>query len=198
MRKADDLIQRFLDSIGQTEGSVYVGLFRSWQSIVGERIAAHAQPVDLRGHSLVVEADHPGWVQMVMMNRNRIIKELNRRFPELTITGLAVRVVDRPGAARPGKDRPVTAASAPEAGDPGEGRQADGSHHGRSAAGPAEPANDTSAPPDPPPPSRDETEALERIEDDELRDALARLRGDLEAKTDGTDEREEGDERDEA
>ena len=98
MRKADDLIQRFLDSIGQTEeGSLYVGLFRSWQPIVGERIAAHAQPVDVRGHSLVVEADHPGWVQMVMMQRSRIIGELSRRFPQLEITGLTVRVADRPG-----------------------------------------------------------------------------------------------------
>lgn len=169
MRKADDLIQRFLDSIGQSEGAVYVGLFRSWQSIVGERIAAHAQPVDLRGHSLVVEADHPGWVQMVMMNRNRIITELNRRFPELTITGLAVRVVDRPGAPRPGRDRPDSDGSASEAGDPGVSRQANASSS--SADDPS-----TSVPT---PPSRDDTEALDRIADDELRDALARLRNDL-------------------
>jgi hypothetical protein len=163
VRKADDLIQRFLDSIGQTEGSVYVGLFRSWRSIVGERIDAHAQPVDIRGHSLVVEADHPGWVQMVMMSRSRIINELNRRFPELTITGLTVRVVDQPGF---GVRAPATASD-------------DGRAGGDESIRPVRSAEpDTESPP-PPPPSRDEKQALERIEDEELRDALARLRKDL-------------------
>jgi hypothetical protein len=32
-----------------------------------------------------------------MRTRSRITNELNRRFPELTITGLTVRVVDEPG-----------------------------------------------------------------------------------------------------
>lgn len=171
MRKADDLIQRFLDSIGQTEeGSLYVGLFRSWQPIVGERIAAHAQPVDVRGHSLVVEADHPGWVQMVMMQRSRIIGELSRRFPQLEITGLTVRVADRPGRSHAGG----TGHDRGSDDDPG----ARGDH---AAVGRPAPAADSSPPDEPPPtpPSRDEAEALERIDDDDLRDTLARLREDL-------------------
>lgn len=163
MRKAEDLIQRFLDTIGQSEGSVYVGLFRSWQPIVGERISAHAQPVDVRGHTLIVEADHPGWVQMVMMKRSRIIGELGRRYPELGITGLAVRVVEKPGAPRPGTDRPTPPAT-------GSG----------STPSPRASAINPEAPDEPPtPPTRDENEALERIEDDDLRDVLSRLRRDL-------------------
>lgn len=173
MRKADDLIQRFLDSIGQTEeGSLYVGLFRSWQPIVGERIAAHAQPVDVRGHSLVVEADHPGWVQMVMMQRSRIIGELSRRFPQLEITGLTVRVADRPGQSR--------------AGGPGADRGSDAEHPGPRTAAPSSAAGGPASPPHdgppPTPPSRDEKEALERIDDEDLRDTLARLRQDLDEK----------------
>jgi len=167
VRRADDLVQRFLDSVGQSEGSAYVGLFRSWQAIVGERIAAHAQPVDVKGHSLVVEADHPGWVQMVMMRRRRIIGELERRFPQLGITGLAVRVVDRPGASRPGRARPD-----------GSIRSARSDDASRRDVDPS----DTPAVPEPP--SRDETEALDRIEDDDLRDALARLRVDLDDRGD--------------
>lgn len=165
MRKADDLIQRFLDTIGQTEGSAYVSLFRSWQPIVGERIAAHSQPVDVRGRTLIVEADHPGWVQMVIMRRAHVVGELKRRFPELGITGIAVRVVDRPGAS------PVAPAT----------RTAPASEGGTPATPPATSGADDPAAstPPPPPPSRDETEALERIEDEDLRDTLARLRDDL-------------------
>lgn len=168
MRKADELIQRFLDSVGQSEeGSLYVGLFRSWEPIVGERIAAHAQPVDVRGHSLVVEADHPGWVQMVMMQRSRIIGELSRRFPQLEITGLTVRVADRPGRSGDG------AASGP--------RETTRAPHEGSPRGVPPHETVPEAPP-PPPPSRDEAQALERIDDDDLRDALARLRQDLDEK----------------
>ncbi|MFW6312745.1 MAG: DUF721 domain-containing protein [Spirochaetota bacterium] len=173
MRKADDLIQRFLDTIGQSEGSVYVGLFRSWQPIVGERIAAHAQPVDVRGHSLIVEADHPGWVQMVMMKRSRIIGELRRRYPELGITGLAVRVVEKPGAPRPGTDRPTPpgSGSSPAPGPRASAINPETRDSGHGA---------TEQPEEPPqPPTRDENEALERIEDADLRDVLSRLRRDL-------------------
>ena len=173
MRKAEDLIQRFLDTIGQSEGSVYVGLFRNWQPIVGERIAAHAQPVDVRGHTLIVEADHPGWVQMVMMKRSRIIGELGRRYPELGITGIAVRVVEKPGAPRPGTDRPTPPASGSRP-TPSPGASAINPPAHDPTPGPAGQPDEP-----PPPPTRDENEALERIEDDDLRDTLARLRRDL-------------------
>lgn len=154
MRRADDLIQRFLDSVGQSEdGARYVGLFRSWQPIVGERIAAHSQPVDVRGHSLVVEADHPGWVQMVMMKRTTIVREINRRYPELSITGLTVRVVDQPGSNSSRDEAP--------------------------AAGGGEPVSSTDSPAASEPPSRDEEEAIEKIDDEDLRDTLSRLRRDL-------------------
>jgi hypothetical protein len=147
LRKAEDLVQRFLDSIGHSDGSTYVSLFGSWTPIVGERLSAHSQPVDLRGHTLIVEADHPGWVQMVMMRRGRIIGELSRRFPELGITGLAVRVADRPGREPADREHPEHV-----------------------------PPRSTAPPP---PPSRDDAEALERISDNDLREALERLRNDL-------------------
>lgn len=154
MRRVDELIQRFLDSVGQSEeGSQYVGLFRSWQPIVGERIAAHAQPVDVRGHSLIVEADHPGWVQMVMMKRSQIIREIGRRYPQLSITGLTVRVVDQPGAHR---------------------------DHGSAQSAADDARAERDVPPErQDPPSADEEEALDRIPDDDLRSTLARLRNDL-------------------
>lgn len=173
MRKADDLIQRFLDSIGQTEGSVYVELFRGWRAVVGEHLAAHAQPVDIRGHSLVIEADHPGWSQMVMMRRDRIMRELGRRFPELGITGLMVRVVDVPGRSR-NEPRDATSSQNPSPAPPHRGagaspNTADTPVRDHRSASPAAS-------------SRDEHESLERIADDELRSLLGRLREDLDER----------------
>ena len=150
MRKVDDLLQQFLDRIGQSDGAPYVGLFRGWREIVGDRIADHTEPVDIRGSALIVEADHPGWVQMVMMSQARILRQLKRRYPQLGITGMHIRVAGDRAAA-------------------GAGTGAGGSQEEASAA-PVVP---------PPPPSADETEALERIDDSDLRDGLERLRQSL-------------------
>ncbi|MFP4376968.1 MAG: DUF721 domain-containing protein, partial [Spirochaetales bacterium] len=92
MRKADELIQRFLDTVGQQDGAVYVKLFQAWREVAGERLADHATPIDIRGTSLVVETDHPGWSQMIIMQRRRILSELNRRFPQLKLAGVTVHL----------------------------------------------------------------------------------------------------------
>ena len=152
MRKAEDLIQNFLDSVGQSEGAKYTTLFRSWSDIVGEHIAAHSAPVDVRGTSLVIETDHPGWTQMIMMKRSTILAQVKRRVPEITLTGISVRV--RSPATEPNRE-------------PGE-----------------TPPVDFPPPPPPPPPSADEKQALERIEDEDMRDTLRKLREDLGRKGD--------------
>ena len=112
-RRAGDILKSLMDRIGATEGSAYVELFSSWREIVGERLADHSEPIDVRGTALVVQADHPGWVQMVMMKRRRIIAEVSRRYPTIPITGLHVRVrgdgagepaIGEPGAGEPSSD----------------------------------------------------------------------------------------------
>ena len=168
LRKADELVQRFLDSIGQSGGSEYVELFRSWQGVIGEHLAAHSRPVDVRGRHLVIEADHPGWVQLVMLARGRILRELGRRFPDLGLTGIMVRNAAATPADGPGSATPSGAsAAAPPAG------------RGETPGLRAKPAADPQPEAPPRPPSRDDLEALERIPDDDLRAALARLRGEL-------------------
>lgn len=147
MRKADELIEKFLDSLGNKGGSVYVDLFKSWNQIAGDRLAAHAQPVDVNGKSLVVQTDHPGWSQMVIMNRSRILKQLARRFPELGLTGITVHLASDLHSAE--------------------------SHDTADTPLPVENA------PAPRPPSADETEALEKIADAELRSVLGRLRDEI-------------------
>jgi len=157
MRKIDELLDRFLDRIGQSEGAPYVGMFRGWREIVGDRIADHAEPVDIRSHALVVEADHPGWVQMVMMERQRILSQIGRKFPELSITALHVRVTgDR--AQKLGEQATPDAQPAEESGE---------------------------IPVAPVKPSADESEALERIGDDDLRSTLEHLRNTLGSSSPG-------------
>jgi predicted nucleic acid-binding Zn ribbon protein len=152
MRSAEELIQRYLDSIGSEEGKAYVALFSAWTEIIGQRISDHAQPADVRGRTLVIEADHPGWIQMVLMEKERIVKELKRRFPELGISGISVR----------------TAMSATGPGSPERNRRAQ-----------ADESNADMQNADEKTPSKDDKEALKRIEDPEMRAALERLRKEI-------------------
>jgi hypothetical protein len=151
LRRADELIEKFLDSIGGANGSVYVDLFKSWRKVAGDRIADHARPIDIKGSSLVVETDHPGWSQMVIMNRSRILTQLSRQFPDLNLTGIIVHLAS---------DLRKNTQQAP-----------------------AE-LREKTPPPPPRPPSASEKEALEKIEDSELRGVLDRLRDEI-AQNDG-------------
>ena len=59
---------------------------------IGERLAGNTRVIDLKNGVLLVEADHPGWIQYLRMYQKFIIKGLNMNLPDLKITSLAFRV----------------------------------------------------------------------------------------------------------
>lgn len=59
---------------------------------IGERLAGNTRVVDLKKGILLVEADHPGWIQYLRMYQNFIIKGLNMEVPELKIKNLAFKM----------------------------------------------------------------------------------------------------------
>jgi len=65
--------------------------FGSWERAAGERLSAHSRPVDVRNGIVIVEADHPGWVQLLQLDQKRILDAIKRTFPELGISGIAFK-----------------------------------------------------------------------------------------------------------
>jgi hypothetical protein len=59
---------------------------------LGERLAGNTRVVDLKNGVLLVESDHPGWIQYLRMYQKFILKGLQMNSPELKITNLAFRV----------------------------------------------------------------------------------------------------------
>ena len=59
---------------------------------LGERLAGNTRVVDLKNGVLLVESDHPGWIQYLRMYQKFILKGLQMNLPELKITNLAYRV----------------------------------------------------------------------------------------------------------
>ena len=59
---------------------------------LGERLASNTRVLDLKNGVLIIESDHPGWIQYLKFYQNFIIKGLKMENPELKITSLAFRL----------------------------------------------------------------------------------------------------------
>jgi hypothetical protein len=96
MKRAGELLASFFDR--QTFGAArdYSDLFSSWPSIAGETLAAHSRIRELERSVLLVEADHPGWIQILQTVEKNLLDTLRRRFPDRHITGISFRLSREP------------------------------------------------------------------------------------------------------
>lgn len=93
-RSAGELIARFVDAIGARDEKGVVPFVQAWPQIVGPDLAAHSRVLDVRNKAVVVGLDHPGWLQKMHMNQDRIVAAVQRRFPTLEIRYLQLTVVE--------------------------------------------------------------------------------------------------------
>ena len=73
-------------------------LFNSWKKIItgilnfGQNLYEHTSIVDIKNGILLLETDHPGWIQILQMNSSFIIRGLKMYAPELKISSLSYRL----------------------------------------------------------------------------------------------------------
>jgi hypothetical protein len=106
MRKAGEILSAFFDErfgggVLEKAGK-YAKLFSSWSSIIEEvdknkrkrisAVADHSRIVELERYILLIEADHPGWIQILQTKQNELLTVTQKRFPELTIRGIAFKL----------------------------------------------------------------------------------------------------------
>jgi predicted nucleic acid-binding Zn ribbon protein len=60
-RPVRESLDRVAGTMAAPRASVLAAVFTHWDDIVGPSVAAHAQPVSLRGQVLVIGTDQPGW-----------------------------------------------------------------------------------------------------------------------------------------
>lgn len=111
-RKASELIRTILSPDVAAKAGSWSRFFGSWERAAGDRLSAHSRPVDVRNGIVIVEADHPGWVQLLQLDQKRILDAIKRSFPELDITGIAFKTA---------KDRSVYLPSDRNTGSKGSG-----------------------------------------------------------------------------
>lgn len=93
-KKASDILTRFFDEKLQNEISQFQSFRSSWKQLVGERMADHSKPLSVVRHTLVVAADHSGWIQLLQMQQERILERIAKAYPELKITSLAFTILN--------------------------------------------------------------------------------------------------------
>jgi hypothetical protein len=131
MKKAGDIISALLSEKFGPEfmdtARVTSGLFSSWIQVVTEvwpqsgqdnpdnpgfedtpAVAVHSRIRELERGILLIEADHPGWIQILQTKQIRLLSVVRRRYPELNIRGIAFRLSREPFSFTDA-DTPVTA-----------------------------------------------------------------------------------------
>jgi len=135
MRKASDILRTFLDRATADNAQLYHSFFKGWERIAGEQIAAHSAVTDVHNGTVVIEVDHPGWIQLIQLQQDRILRELRRGYPQLAIRGLRMQLArqemptERTAGSERVRDRPEpereTSAEVPPAGNTEERRKPD-------------------------------------------------------------------------
>lgn len=119
VKDISSLLSAFFDADKIRKGGKYADFFRSWNQIVGERLAAHSRVSELENGLLIIEAEHPGWIQLLQLRQAEILETVARRFPELDLRGILFRLASgakespekvepRPGPFGPGGSEPQT------------------------------------------------------------------------------------------
>ncbi len=95
MRQVGDILKNYFSDKELKRGNQYHRLFNSWEDIVGSQLAAHTGIQDITNGSLLIEVDHPGWMQRMQMKERLLLKRIQERFPELEISSISLRLNDQ-------------------------------------------------------------------------------------------------------
>ncbi|NLC71162.1 MAG: DUF721 domain-containing protein [Desulfuromonadaceae bacterium] len=84
-RPVAEVVDRVLDRCGLQKRRFLFGIFASWEEIVGSRLAAHCEPLRLRGGVLEVRVDQAVWMQHLQLQKVKILEAVNRHMGEQMI-----------------------------------------------------------------------------------------------------------------
>jgi len=107
MKKASEIISTlFKEHFGDEfmeNAKLTSGLFSSWAQLVAEvwqipfneelpAIVSHSRIRELERGVLLIEADHPGWIQILQTKQEELLFAVQRKFPELEIRAITIKL----------------------------------------------------------------------------------------------------------
>jgi hypothetical protein len=101
MKRAGEVLSALFDERFMKKAGEYSALFSCWKDLMEKNgIAAaadHSRIKSLDRGLVWVEADHPGWKQILQTKESKLLSDFRRRFPDTDISGLSI-VLGKPGA----------------------------------------------------------------------------------------------------
>ncbi|MGL1893720.1 MAG: DUF721 domain-containing protein [Spirochaetaceae bacterium] len=85
MKKAGDLVNIYFNEVQKKEGEQYNSFHNSWNEITGDKIGNNSEIKDIVDGNLIIQIDHPGWKQLILLKEKYILKKINKKFPELSV-----------------------------------------------------------------------------------------------------------------
>ena len=99
MRSVGDVLSVIFDRDFMEKAEGYSAFFSSWKDITEKNgIAAAADHSWIKSHDkglVWIEVDHPGWKQILLTKKSKLLYDFRYRFPELDISGISI-VLHRP------------------------------------------------------------------------------------------------------
>lgn len=95
-RKAGDVLRDFLKERGWPTDDPYGPLFRGWEDIAGPDLGPRSRVVEVENGVVLVEVDHPGWLQMLQLRKRALLEAARKAVPLCRIEDIRGRRAVRP------------------------------------------------------------------------------------------------------
>jgi predicted nucleic acid-binding Zn ribbon protein len=93
-------VERVLRHLGAPKADTLGRVFGEWATLVGAKIAAHAEPVEITDGRLVVRAQDPAWANQLRWLERDLLARLDVTLGVGVVTAVDVRVGTAAGAPR--------------------------------------------------------------------------------------------------
>lgn len=98
LMSCSDMIMKTFSNIESSTFKKNTKLAETWNKVVGkingcgQNLIEHSEIVEIKNNILLIETDHPGWIQMLQMNKKFILNGFKMYAEELNIVSLAFRL----------------------------------------------------------------------------------------------------------
>lgn len=97
-----ELLSMIYSSLEESNGlKTAFNIYKSWNQILTtlsvknpacKNLIGHTKIIDCKNGMLLIEVDHPGWIQILQMQQKSILNEINKKFEKKTITGIVFKL----------------------------------------------------------------------------------------------------------
>jgi hypothetical protein len=90
-----DVLVNLLKSLNIYGSRPETAVFGKWEAYTGFDIASHSRIKEIDKGILIIEADHPGWMQKIQFLSTRILRKIKADYPALEIKAIKTILTDK-------------------------------------------------------------------------------------------------------